>query len=105
MWRFISLLFGACAWLPAETLTYWIQPCSAQISKQSTCVAGDAELARWAFDAWDKAARSGIVVATASEPQARIRLYWTSGQLRLYGETHPIVVDGKRGAAIYVNPD
>ena len=89
----------------AETFTYWIQPCSAEIARRSACAAGDTELARWALDAWRKNARQELTFITADEGRARIRVYWASGRIRLYGEARPIEVRGKRGAAIYVNPD
>lgn len=98
------LLWAALS-LPAETITYWIQPCSAQLAHETTCEAGDATLAQWALAAWQRAAGSGLVFTSAEESHARIRVYWASGRLQLYGETRGILVDGKPGAAIYVNPD
>ena len=91
--------------MQAESLTYWIQTCSPQLSRETTCAAGDTELAEWALDAWQRAARPDLTLATATENHARIRIYWASGRTRLYGETRPIDVDGKHGSAIYVNPD
>jgi len=102
--RFFWLL-GAAMVLQAESFTYWIQPCSAEVSQQTTCTAGDPELAEWALDAWQHAARPDLTFATAAEDHARIRIYWASGRTRLYGEARPIDVDGKHGSAIYVNPD
>ena len=98
-------LLGAAGWLQAETFTYWIQSCSAELSRETTCAEGDPELARWALDAWQKAARPDLAMASAAEEHSRIRVYWASRRMRLYGEARPTVVDGKRGAAIYVNPD
>jgi len=57
------------------------------------------------MEAWQKAARPSLTFATAAENHARVRIYWASGRMRLYGEARPIQVDGKRGSAIYVNPD
>jgi hypothetical protein len=102
--RFLWLLAAAAA-MRAETFTYWIQPCSAEVSHETTCAAGDPELAEWAFDAWQRAARRDLTFSTGTEDHARIRVYWASGRMRLYGEARPIEVDGKRGSAIYVNPD
>ena len=98
-------LLCAAGLLPAEDFTYWIQPCSAEAAKESTCDARDPELAGWALAAWQKTAQPDLTFATASETRARIRIYWASSRMRLYGEAHPIMVDGKPGAAIYVNPD
>ena len=102
--RFFWLL-AAVAASHAESFTYWIQPCSAEVAHETTCAAGDPELAEWALDAWHRAARPDLTFVTASEDHARIRVYWASGRMRLYGEARPIDVDGKRGSAIYVNPD
>src|SRR5690348_7871072 len=102
--------FGFCLiWLAgplaAESFTYWIQPCTAGLSQQTACAAGDAELAAWALEAWHRNARPALELTGADENHARIRIYWASSHMRLYGKARPIVVGGKRGAAIYVNPD
>jgi len=102
--RFLWLL-AAPAVMQAESFIYWIQPCSAEVSRETTCAAGDPELAEWALDAWQRAARPDLTFSTGTEDHARIRVYWASGRMRLYGEARPIEVDGKRGSAIYVNPD
>src|SRR5260370_41846435 len=105
MMRFVPWLLCVVGVLSAEDFTYWIQPCTAEISRESTCDARDPELAEWALTAWQKTARPDLTFAAAAEGRARIRVYWASSRMRLYGEGHPIMVDGKRGAAIYVNPD
>lgn len=102
--RFFWLL-GTAIGLQAESFTYWIQPCSAEISHETSCAAGDPELAEWALGAWQRAARPDLTFASAAQDHARIRIYWASGRTRLYGEARPIEVDGKQGSAIYVNPD
>ena len=98
-------LLGAATLLQGETYTYWVEPCSARLSQESTCVAGDVELAQWALEAWQRTAPSDLAFSRAGQDHARIRIYWASGRMRLYGEARPTVVDGKRGSAIYVNPD
>jgi hypothetical protein len=98
-------LLCAAALLSAESFSYWIQPCSAELSQKASCAAGDAQLAYWALEAWHKAASTKLTFSSAPEDHARIRVYWASGQMRLYGEARPIQVDGERGAVIYVNPD
>jgi hypothetical protein len=105
MARGVLWLLSVAGLLSAENFTYWIQPCTAEISRESTCDARDPELAEWALTAWQKTARADLALSTATEARARIRVYWASSRMRLYGEAHPIMVDGKRGAAIYVNPD
>lgn len=98
-------LLCAAGLLSAESFSYWIQPCSAELSQKTSCVGGDLQLAQWALEAWHKIASTKLTFASAPEEHARIRVYWASGQMRLYGEARPIQVDGQRGAVIYVNPD
>jgi hypothetical protein len=103
--KLIVGLICAAACLAAEDFSYWIEPCSAQAADASGCRAGDPELARWALLAWQRAARAALEFPDAAQDHARIRIYWASERTRLYGEAHPIMVDGKRGSAIYVNPN
>jgi len=103
--KLIFWLIAAAALLSAEDFSYWIQPCSTEIALASGCAAGDPDLAQWALHAWKRAARAELEFPAAAEDHARVRIYWASRRTRLYGEAHPIVVDGKQGSAIYVNPD
>ncbi len=103
--RSLLLLAVAAASLRAEDFTYWIEPCSAEVAQESRCDSGDPELAEWALAAWQRTSRPNLAFSGAAEDHARIRVYWASRRTRLYGEAHPIMVEGKRGAAIYVNPD
>jgi hypothetical protein len=99
-----ALLLAGCA--GAETWSYWIEPCTSELAKQAGCTSADAELGVWALEAWQKAAAGALrVVATPEENRARIRIYWAWGTQSLYGEARPIVVDGKRGAAVFVIPE
>src|SRR5260221_9973860 len=99
MMRLVLWLLCAAGLSSAEDFTYWIQPCSSEIARESTCDVRDPELAEWALAAWQKTARPDLAFATAAEGRARIRIYWASSRLRLYCEAHPIMVHGKRGAA------
>jgi hypothetical protein len=86
----------------AEEYTYWIEDCATGVTG---CQRGDAELGRWALEAWQREAGGAIVLKkSATEEHARLRLHWASGTTSLYGETQPIMVDGKRGGIIYVLP-
>jgi hypothetical protein len=40
-----------------------------------------------------------------SEQSARIRVHWASGTSALYGETEPMLFQGKRGAIVNVLPN
>lgn len=103
--RLIFWLFAAAASLAAEDFSCWIQPCSTGIAHESGCATGDPELAQWALHAWKRAARPALDFPAAPEDHARVRIYWASRRTRLYGEAHPLMVDGKQGSAVYVNPD
>jgi len=99
-----GLLLAGCAL--AETWSYWIEPCTPALAKQSGCTAADAELGIWALEAWQKASGGELrVIAASDENRARIRIYWAWGTQSLYGEARPIEVEGKRGAAVFVIPD
>jgi len=84
----------------AEDTPYWVEPCT---NPETSCVAGDVQLARWALEAWE-AASSGRLhfVETKDRSRALIRVVWASPQGGLYGETLPIEVNGRRGAQIFV---
>lgn len=84
-------------------LRYWISPCPA--GEDTGCQATDSELAQWALEAWQAASDGKLVLQPVAEPEkAHIRLYWAGGRSGLYGEARPIVVDGVRGAEVYVLP-
>jgi len=86
----------------SQTYTYWIEPCD---HKESVCQAGDPQLAEWAMAAWQSAAPGAIrLQALKDREHARIRLYWATSEQGLYGEARPILVDGKKGAEVYVRP-
>ena len=90
----------------AADTPYWIEPCT---NPATSCMAGDVQLARWAFEAWQAASQGKIkFVAAPDREHALIRLVWATPELGLYGETMPFIVDGRRGAQIYVrivNPE
>lgn len=97
------LLLAAAA---SDPWTWWIQPCTKEMAAESACEADDAELAGWALHAWQSASDGKLSFTRAlSEDKARLRFYWAAGAAGLYGETRPLRVDGRDGAAIYVLPD
>ena len=90
----------------AEVYNYWIQPCTEDVAARSGCDAADPELARWALEAWQKAAGSGLQFVPANgQYHARIRIYWLGARPRLYGDARLMYINGKRGASIEVHPD
>lgn len=99
------LLVVATALSAAEDYTYWIEPCPADTARATGCQSGDPELGRWALEMWQR--ESGGLIAlrkSTTEEHARLRMHWVGGSSGLYGETEPTMVDGKRGANIYVLP-
>lgn len=89
----------------AEEYSYWIEPCPPETARSTSCQPGDPELGRWALEAWQRESAGAFVLKKSpSEEHARLRLHWANGTHNLYGETEPILVDGKRGANVYVLP-
>jgi hypothetical protein len=90
----------------AEVYTYWVQPCTEDLATNSSCDAADPELARWAFEAWQKAGGSGLRFAPAgAEDEALVRIYWLGKSPQLYGDTHTVFLKGKRVRVVEVQPD
>jgi len=89
---------------PAATLRYWVEPCT---YAENVCHADDPELAQWAMEAWQAASEGHLTLErVSSREKAHIRLFWTGGRPGLYGEARPIMVEGVRGAEVYVvTPD
>jgi hypothetical protein len=99
-----ALLWAAAA--EAETLSYWIEPCSDEVAARSACDPRDADLAKWALDAWQHAAGPGLeFVSTGIETEARIRIYWLDKRPQLYGDTRMGYLNGKLTWDIEVQPD
>jgi hypothetical protein len=96
----IALL--AATILRAATLHYWIEPCS---KPETGCHTGDEQLAQWALEAWQEATGGRLAFQKSPDRErAQIRVNWAEGNQGLYGEARPIVVDGIRGAEVYVLP-
>ena len=101
----ICLLAYAAILPAAEVYTWWIEGCTPELARSTGCQAGDPELGRWALEAWQRETGGAIVLKKSpTEDHARLRLHWANGTSSLYGETQPLMVDGKRGANIYVLP-
>ena len=66
----------------------------------------DRELAQWAFEAWERSAPTRLrLQPTTIETNALVRVYWAEPNNGQVGETRPLTVDGRRGAAVYIRPD
>src|SRR5579863_4916800 len=64
--------------------------------------ASDRELALWALQAWQRAAGGRVRFEPASESKALVRLHWASPDEDEFGETQPFMIDGRRGADVYI---
>ena len=90
----------------AEEYTWWVDPCIPELARSSGCRPGDAALAQWSLGAWQRESGNAFTLRkSATEEHARIRFHWASGTDSLYGETQSTMIDGKRGANIYVLPN
>lgn len=99
--KLLALLL-LCSAAPAVTLRYWVEPCG---GPERICHKGDPELAEWALHAWQSAAGGEIAFEkTTDREKAHIRIFWSGGHDGLYGEARPILVEGLRGAEVYVLP-
>ncbi len=98
----IGFVVIACSARAAD-LRYWIEPCT---RPATGCQAADVQLAEWAFQSWQKAAGGKLKFERVNQPDAaHIRLHWAEAGESQYGETVPIMVNGVRGAEVYVRPD
>lgn len=84
-----------------QPVTYFIADGRAETGFQP----GDRDLARWALDAWQRSAAPALRLAPAPEETARVRVYWVEAGDGQYGEMQPLIVDGQRGAAVFIRPD
>jgi matrixin len=82
-------------------ITYFI----AEGSRQTGYRPSDRELARWALEAWQRSAPKSLRLQAAPESRALVRLYWAEPSGGEYGEMRPLMVDGQRGAAVFIRPD
>ncbi len=67
--------------------------------------ASDRQLAVWALEAWQRTAPKIIRLVASPESSALIRVYWTESNEGGYGEMQPLLVGGRRGAAVFIQPD
>jgi hypothetical protein len=65
----------------------------------------DRQLAGWAFEAWQRTASGELRLEAAPESSALVRLYWAQPDGGQYGEMQPLMVGGRRGAAVFIRPD
>lgn len=83
------LLCARCA--PAADISYWISPCS---NPATRCKEGDAELAQWALEAWERVAEGRLHFVAAERAEARFLMVWALPARGVYGETVPVEING-----------
>lgn len=77
--------------LSIRLIPYWVAPCT---NPETACVAGDPQLARWAFQAWERASQGRLhFIETTDRAKAEIQVVWATPSSGLYGETVGRVVN------------
>ena len=85
----------------SEPLTYFIADGSVDSGFQE----GDRRLAEWALEAWGKQSYPPLRIVPGAEATATIRIYWVPAGSGLYGEMRGRLVEGRRGADVFVHPN
>lgn len=86
---------------PSKPITYFVADGTGRAGYR----VGDRELARWALDAWRRESGGALRFVESPEASSLVRVYWADPQEGQYGEMRSLVVDGRRGAAVYIRPD
>ena len=82
----------------SDLVTYYVAPADTGEAHP------DAELARWAFDAWSNASGGALKFVEADTVNdAVVRVYWVGAGISKYGEVRRIQVGGERVAEVYIN--
>jgi hypothetical protein len=101
--RCAAIFLAGAGLASAADLRYYIEPCT---RPETACHKEDPQLAEWALKAWQAASGGMLHLEKVTNPErAQIRIHWADGAGGLYGEAQPILVDGKRGANVFVLPD
>jgi hypothetical protein len=65
----------------------------------------DRDLATWALRAWERALEGRLRFEEAAEREALIRVRWVPASAGQYGEMRSLIVNGRRGAEVFIRPD
>jgi hypothetical protein len=84
-----------------EPIPYFIADGSGKPGYRSS----DRELAQWALDAWQRSAGKNLRFVAGAESSALVRLYWAGPADGQFGETRPLTVGERYGAAAFIRPD
>jgi len=67
---------------------------------------GDADLARWALQVWERTIGGALRFQPApTEREALLRVYFVPASSGQYGEMRSLALEGRRGAAVFIRPD
>jgi matrixin len=65
----------------------------------------DRELATWALAAWARSTGGALRFEPSRQQDALVRVNWVNERDGLYGEMRPLLVNGRRGAEVFIRPD
>jgi hypothetical protein len=82
-------------------ITYFV----AEGIQRSQYRASDRELAVWALQAWARASDGKLHFDPAAEEDALLRVYFVPANEGHYVEIRAILVNGRRGSAVFIRPD
>jgi len=82
-------------------ITYFVADGSGRSGYHSS----DQQLARWAIGAWQRSVGKNLQFKAATESSALVRIYWAASEEGEFGEMRPLVVGGRRGAAVFIQSD
>ena len=82
-------------------ITYFVEEGAADSGYRD----GDRQLAAWALDAWARSAGGALTFEASAASTALIQVHWVRAEDGRYGEMTPLLVNGQRGAAVYIRPD
>jgi hypothetical protein len=85
----------------SRPITYYITPGE----RGSKYRDSDRDLAEWALDKWARVSGGVLRFEPAPEAEALVRIYFVEANSGQYGEMRPLLVDGRRGAAVFIRPD
>ena len=66
---------------------------------------GDAQLCRWALADWAAAVPGRLRFEASEADAALLHIRFVPAQAGQYGEMRPLLIDGRRGAAVFVRPN
>jgi matrixin len=112
-WLLIALFVASCAAAYAQAvvtlapltapgpITYFVD----EGTKEAAYRPGDRQLAVWALEAWARMSDGMLRFEPAPVRDAMIQVNWVPAGDGQYGEMRAFLVNGRRGAAVYIRPD